>query len=117
MRTLLLLLLVFEATAQTTARQRGGAPGSDLDILNAAVATFDGTVRVLNKKQIQLEMSEEQSLSIEVNRKTLFLRGTKTVASRDVAVGAVVTVEAKKVGNQLVAVSVRVKDPPPDSPR
>lgn len=117
MRTLLFLLLVFDATAQRTARQRAGAPGSDLDILNTAVATFDGAVRVLNKKHVQLEMSEEQSLSIEVNKKTLYFRGAKAVASRDVPVGSVVTVEAKKVGNQLVAVTVRVKEPPPDSAR
>lgn len=116
MRTLiasLLLISALEITAQMvrpTARQRGGAPGSDLDILNTAVATFDGTLRALNKKHIVLELSEEQTLSIEVTKKTLYFRGSKTVASRDVSMGAVVTVEAKKIANQLVALNVRIKE-------
>jgi hypothetical protein len=117
MRTLVFLLLICEAAAQRTSRQRAGAPGADLDILNTAVATFDGTLRALDKKHAQLEMSEEQSLSIEVTRKTLYFRGTKAIASRDIPVGTVVTVEAKKIANQLVAVSVRVKEPQPDSAR
>jgi len=117
MRTLIFLLLL---TSLETAAQRrpgsrsNGVPGSDLDILNAAVASFDGTLRVLNKKRIVLEMSEDQTLTMEVNKKTLFFRGAKAISSREVGEAVIVTVEARKVANQLVAVSVRVKDPQPD---
>lgn len=110
MRTIVFLMLLTEAVVSS---QPNGQPGSDLDILNAAVASFDGTLRSLDKKQILLEMGEEQTVSIEVNKKTLYFRGTKAITSREVTAGAIVTVEAKKVANQLVAVSVRVKEPPP----
>ena len=117
MRTLAVLLLLssgLEITAQMarpTTRQRNGAPGADLDILNTAVATFDGTLRALDKKHVMVEMSEDQTLQIEVNKKTLYFRGAKAITSKDVEVGTVVTVEAKKIANQLVAVSVRLKEP------
>ena len=109
MRIIVFLLLLSSLSAQTD------QPGSDLDILSAAVASFDGTLRSLDKKQLLLEMGEEQTLSIEVNKKTLYSRGTKAITPRDIAVGAIVTVEAKKIANQLVAVAVRVKEPPPEA--
>lgn len=122
MRTAILILLCASAWAAqygrpTTSRQRAGAPGSDLDILNTAVATFDGTLRSLDKKHVLLEMSEDQSLTIEVNKKTQFLRGTKTVAMKEFEIGTVVTVEAKKIANQMVAVSVRAKADQAETPR
>ena len=114
MRTIVFLLLVSSLSAQYQRRPKPtGRPGSDLDILNTAVASFDGTLRSLDKKQVLLEMGEEQTVSIEVNKKTLYFRGTEAIAPRDVTIGAIVTVEAKKIANQLVAVSVRVKEPPP----
>ena len=113
MRTIVFLLLVSSLSAQYQRRPKPtGRPGSDLDILNTAVASFDGTLRSLDKKQVLLEMGEEQTVSIEVNKKTLYFRGTEAIAPRDVTIGAIVTVEAKKIANQLVAVSVRVKEPP-----
>ncbi len=116
MRTIVFLLLLSSLSAQYQRRPKPtGRPGSDLDILNTAVASFDGTLRSLDKKQALLEMGEEQTLSIEVNKKTLYFRGTQAITSREVTVGAIVTVEAKKIANQLVAVSVRVKEPPPEA--
>lgn len=87
--------------------------GEELDILNAAVATFDGTLRLLGKKELVLELAGGQSLTIEVNKKTRYLRGTKTISSRDVKIGSLVLVEARKVMNRLEAVTLRVKDPEP----
>lgn len=84
--------------------------GEEQDILNAAVATFDGTLRALDKKQLVLELAGDQSLTIVVNKKTQFLRGVKTMAAKDVRLGALVIVEAKKVMSELVALRVRVKD-------
>src|SRR5262245_29171891 len=113
MRILAALLLIsgLALAAQITSRQRNGAPGSDLDILNSAVATFDGTLRGLDKKRLVLEMSEEQTISVEVNKKTLFFVGKKAATAQDFQVGSVVTVEAKKAtNNQLIAVGVRMKE-------
>ena len=116
MRIIVFLLLLSSLSAQYQRRSKPtGRPGSDLDILNTAVASFDGTLRSLDKKQALLEMGEEQTLSIEVNKKTLYFRGTQAITSREVTVGVIVTVEAKKIANQLVAVSVRVKEPPPEA--
>ena len=114
MRTILLLLLV--VCLSVPAQRRGGRqkatgqPGSDLDMLNAAVATFDGTLRTLDKKELSIELPGEQHLSMEINKKTVFFLGTKAIAAREIRMGALVLVEAKKVANQLVAVRVRVKD-------
>jgi hypothetical protein len=110
----LFLLFCLEASAQRGGNlprgRSNGAPGADLDMLNALVATFDGTLRAIDNKHVLIEMGEEQSLSIEVNKKTQYFRGTKVISSRDLVAGAIVTVEAKKVANQLVAVAVKVKD-------
>ncbi len=89
--------------------RRSGAPGADLDILQTAVASIDGTLRSLDKKKLLIELSEEQSMTIEVTRKTEFVKQGKTVKAADLEVGVPVTVEAKKVANQLVAVRVRMR--------
>ena len=115
MRTIVILLFVSHLGAQYHRGSKPtGRPGSDLDILSTAVASFDGTLRSLDHKHVLLEMGEEQTLSMEVNKKTQYFRGAKAIASGEVPVGAIVTVEAKKAANQLVAVSVRVNEPPPD---
>ena len=123
MRTFVILLLLssLPVLAQrrggTTSRPRAtGQPGSDLDILNTAVAAFDGTLRSLDQKHVLIEMGEEQTLSIEINKKTQFFRGAKAISASDFSAGAIVTVEAKKVANQLIAVSVRLKDPGDSKP-
>ncbi len=113
---LTLFLLCWEGAAQRRSRPNA-EPGSDLDILNSAVASFDGTLRLLNKKQILIEVGEDQTISIEVNKKTLFFRGAKPIAAREINIGSIVTVEAKKIANQLVALSVRIKEPPPGATR
>ena len=114
MRTTFLLLLL--VCLSVPAQRRGGRPkangqpGSDLDMLNAAVATFDGTLRTLDKKELSIELPGEQHLSMEINKKTEFFRGQKPIGAREIREGALVLVEAKKVANQLVALRVRVKD-------
>ncbi len=123
MRTFVILLLLSslpvlaQRRGRTTSRPRAtGQPGSDLDILNTAVAAFDGTLRSLDQKHVLIEMGEEQTLSIEINKKTQFFRGAKAISASDFSAGAIVTVEAKKVANQLIAVSVRLKDPGDSKP-
>lgn len=117
MRALALSLLLIAASAATAQRRPrpNTEPGSDYDILNAAVATFDGTLRSLDKKRVLLEMGEDQTLTIEVNRKTRYFRGAKAIMAREISVGAIVTVEARKVANQLLAVAVRVREPAADT--
>ncbi|MBY0507350.1 MAG: hypothetical protein K2X03_25775 [Bryobacteraceae bacterium] len=116
---MLFLLLLAILLAPASLAQRGGypprsrsngAPGSDLDILQTAVATFDGTLRSLDKKRVLVELGEDQTVTIEVTRKTLFFEGKQAVAAAKFVPGAVVTVEAKKVANQLVAVAVRLRE-------
>ena len=106
MRNVLLFLLILSLPAPGQRRR-----GEELDILNAAVATFDGTLRSLTKKELVIELAGDQSLTFEVNKKTQFLRGAKPMAAKDVRVGALVLVEARKVASDLIAVRVRVKDP------
>lgn len=118
MRTALCLLILLGSGLSAQRRPKStGQPGSDLDILHAAVASFDGTLRLLDKKHLLLELGEDQTISLEVNKRTLFFRAGKPSAAREIAIGAIVTVEAKKIANQLVALTVRLKEPPPDAAR
>ena len=114
-RLFLFICLALPTEAQRRGPKPTGAPGSDLDILQAAVATFDGTLRSLDKKRLLIEMGEEQTVTIEVNKKTLYFRGKKAIPASAINPGAVVTVEAKKVANQLVAVTVRLREPPSEA--
>lgn len=132
MRSLACLLCFLCGMAAAQRRSRPNAePGSDLEILQAAVASFDGTLRVLDKKHILLEVAEGQTISIEVNKKTLFFRAAKPpagkppaarppaekpIAAREIPVGSVVTVEARKSTGQLIALRVHLHEPPPGKP-
>ena len=80
MRTIVILLFVSHLGAQYHRGSKPtGRPGSDLDILSTAVASFDGTLRSLDHKHVLLEMGEEQTLSMEVNKKTQYFRGATAI--------------------------------------
>ena len=88
-----------------------GISGTNPDVLNAALASFSGVARSLNKKKILLEISEEQTLTMLVTKKTLFFVGDKAATFKDVPQGSKVNVDAKKeVTGDLVAVNISLVD-------
>jgi hypothetical protein len=109
----LALFLVFGSEpVQGQYRRRPPAQGSgartpDTDMLAAAVASFKGKLRAVDKKDIVILSDEDQTVTFHRSKKTKFLSGTKEIKPDDIPLESMVTVEASKdsVGD-LVAVDV-----------
>jgi len=94
---------------QGKARQQAQNKVSDLE---TPVATFQGTVRSISKKEIVLDLAEEQSIAFHISRKTKFVKDSKSIKPTAIGAGAPVTVEGKRdlLGN-VEAVSVTLGKP------
>ena len=82
--------------------------------METPVATFHGTVRSINKKEIVLDMPEDQSIAFHISHKTKFVKDAKAIKPAAIAAGAMVTVDGKRdlLGN-VEAVTVTVDTKPP----
>jgi hypothetical protein len=87
------------------AGNKGGAPPTEA--FAAAVATFKGKLKAVDKKEIVIESAEDQTVSFHRSKKTRFLADEKPIKPEDIPLETVVTVEASKdsVGD-LVAVDI-----------
>jgi hypothetical protein len=80
--------------------------------LETPVATFHGTVRTINKKEIVVDMPEDQSIAFHISHKTKFLKDAKPVKPASIGAGAPVTVDGKRdlLGNvEAVTVTLDTK--------
>lgn len=84
-----------------------GARTPDTDVLAAAVASFKGKLRAVDKKDIVILSEEDQTVTFHRSKKTKFLSGTKEIKPEEIPLESVVTVDASKdsVGD-LIAVDV-----------
>ena len=100
-----------------TRRGRQRQPQTGISDLETPVATFQGTVRSINKKEIVLDMPEDQSSAFHISHKTKFVKDAKPIKPATIAAGAPVTVEGKRdaLGN-TEAVTVTVDTKPPAKP-
>ena len=105
------LLVYCAAAAPAQMRRRGGTinPNLGSDDMSAAVATFDGTVRAVSKNQLLLEVGEDKTLTLTLNKKTAFLDGGKVVKASEVKSGAMAAVEVHKVMGEMIAIKVRLR--------
>lgn len=92
-----------------TMTRPGANPKAGPDVLGAAVASFDGTLRGVVKGKMMLEISEDKVLTLIVNKKTEVLDGDRHVKLTEVAAGTLVTAEAHKVLGELVAIKVKLR--------
>jgi hypothetical protein len=125
-KCLLACALVSALSAQTPVPARQGRQGKQrqqpqnkVSELETPVATFHGTLRSINKKEIVLDLAEDQSIAFHISHKTKFLKEAKAIKPTAIAAGAPVTVDGKRdlLGN-VEAVTVTVdssKTPPPGS--
>ena len=125
-KCLLALALLPLLCAQTPTQGRQGRQGrqrqqpqNKVSDLETPVATFHGTLKSISKKEVVLELPEDQSIAFHISHKTKFLKDGKPVKSSAIAAGAPVTVDGKRdlLGN-VEAVTVTVdssKKPPADS--
>jgi hypothetical protein len=101
------------AQMPTTGRQsRQGKrqqPQNKVSELETPVATFHGTLRSINKKEIVLDLQEDQSIAFHISHKTKFVKEAKAIKPSAIAAGAPVTVDGKRdlLGN-VEAVTVTV---------
>ncbi len=123
MRKLLFIVAIAAALgAQTPQTGRGGKKGqpqNKVSPLETPVATFHGTLRSLSKKEVVLEVGEEQSIAFHISSKTKFFRDAKPIKPAAIAQGASVTVEGKRdlLGNvDAVTVTVDTKPAPKPAP-
>ena len=83
------------------------------------LVTFHGVVKEIGKKSMTIEAADEQLVTMEINRKTKFLKGTKSIASSTLHEGSPVSVEVSgQPPGMLVAVNVFAEQPaaPASSP-
>lgn len=113
-KCLLILLLGAAVWAQAPpAAQRRGKQtqrtANKVSELETPVATFHGTLKSVTKKEIILELPEEQSIAFHISHKTKFLQDSKPIKPAAIKVGAPLTLEGKRdlLGN-VEAVTVTV---------
>jgi hypothetical protein len=111
-----LVVLALFAQAPANAQMRRGrygstpaASGTD-PALNAAVATFAGTLRVVTKKDFTVDLDNGNTVVFKIGKKTEFYVGEKSVKPKDLAIESVVKVEGVKDGfGVLTATKLTVK--------
>jgi hypothetical protein len=74
------------------------------------LATFNGAVHGVSKKQITIETLEGNLLDFDITKKTRVMRGNKQIAPEDLQTGDSVTIEAKQEKVQyLIAVTITAR--------
>ena len=96
---------------QTTRQRQSQGKISDLE---TPAATFHGTVRSISKKEIVLDLPEDQSVAFHISHKTKFMKDAKAIKPSGIAAGTPVMVDGKRdlLGN-VEAVTVTVEKAPP----
>lgn len=78
--------------------------------------TFEGTLKMLTKKEILIQLQSEQTLSIRRDRKTRFVENDKEIKPDNIAVGTPLAIDVKEdLDLKPLAVRVVVNPPPPKS--
>lgn len=90
------------------------AAGTDHS-LTAAVATFNGTIKAISKKDVTVDLDSGNTVEFKLSKKTEFYVGEKRVTVKDLAPEAQVKIEGNKDGfGVLTATKLVVKmDPGP----
>lgn len=111
-----LLLLALLAQVPAEAQMRRGrygntSPGVGSDpSLKGAVATFDGTLRTITKKDFTVDLENGNTVEFKIGKKTTFFVGTKEVKAKDLTADSDVQVEGIKDGfGVLTATKLTVK--------
>jgi hypothetical protein len=107
-----------QGQSRQTRQGRRGTPQTGISPLETPVATFHGTVRSITKKEIVVDMAEEQSIAFHISHKTKFVKEEKAVRPTTIAAGASVTVDGKRdlLGNvDAVTVTVDSSKKPPEA--
>ena len=78
--------------------------------------TFEGTLKMLTRKEIVIQLQSEQNLSIRRDRKTKFFENDKEIKPENIEVGTPLAVDVKEdLDLKPLAVRVVANPPPPKS--
>jgi len=106
-----------QRTSQPRSRQQ---PQNKVSDLETPLATFQGSVRSISKKEIVVDMPEDQSIAFHISHKTKFVKDAKPVKPATIAAGMKVMVDGKRdlLGNvEAVTVTVDPKPQPKAEPK
>ena len=94
---------------QSTSKAAGTDPA-----LSAAVATFNGTLKAITRKDVTVDLDTGNTVEFKLSKKTEFYLGVKKVTAKDLAPEAVVKIEGNKDGfGVLTATKISVKQETP----
>ena len=118
-RTVCLLLvilpgLMFGQYGYPRRTRRTAGPNNGVPNGITPVVTMRGALRLIDKKKITIDASEDQILTFKRSKKTRFLNGAKEIKPDDFPDGAAVVIEASRAMNgDYDAVNVFLGEPPP----
>jgi hypothetical protein len=101
-------------------RTRSAGPNNGAPNSITPLVTMRGTLRMIDKKNITIDASEDQILTFKRLKKTKFLKGAKSIQPDDFAEGAAVVIEASRaVNGDYDALNVFLGEPPapPSAPK
>ena len=94
---------------QSTSKAAGTDPS-----LAVAVATFNGTLKAVTKKEVTVDLDSGNTVEFRLSKKTEFYLGEKKVALNDLATESTVKIEGNKDGfGYLTATKITVKQETP----
>jgi hypothetical protein len=117
----ILIPMLFAQTPSTGQRTRQPRnrqqPQNKVSDLETPVATFQGSVRSISKKEIVVDMPEDQSIAFHISHKTKFVKDAKPVKPATIVAGMKVMVDGKRdlLGN-VEAVTVTLDPKPQPKP-
>jgi len=115
---LLAILLPARSPAQYSRRRGPVSATANSGPYNGPAVTFNGTLKALTKKELIVDLdptdpgAERQSLTFRFSKKTKFLKDEQPIKPSDLEVGAHITLDATRDGDQkLSALNVMVAPP------
>ena len=116
-RCLCLLLLIVPglvfAQLGYPRRTRSAGPNNGAPNGITPLVTMRGALRLIDKKKIAIDASEDQILTFKRSKKTKFLKGAKQIQPDEIKEGAAVVIEASRAMNgDYDAVNVFLGEPP-----
>ena len=115
--TMLLPAVLLSQYGSPRVRRSGGAKANPAPSSgNVPNPTFEGTLKLLNNKEIMLQLQSDQIVTIRRDRKTKFFENGKEIKASDIDLGTPLAIDVKEdLDLKPIAVKVMVK--PAEAPK
>ena len=96
------------------ARRSGGKANAAPPSGNQPTPTFEGTLKMMTKKEIMLQLQSDQVVTIRRDHKTKFIAKDKDIKPDNIEIGTALAIDVKEdLDLKPMAVRVVVNPPPP----